>query len=711
MAGLLNCTVSQNGTATIAGGSPVGVKVLRMIISPNSGYVIDYSKFTVGNGFPTSPGTFTRGFNDVSFDQSGTDNDEAINKVVLSNSGVAATVGNTVLVDIYLNETYEMPAAATGLTIDIDGEAIPINVQSVLTVIEPKPHSGDFQTITTAFETTENSTNYGITQTSQNDDTPSTGLRTTVYTISDTIDTNKIVFTKTYAADANYYYSVTPYWENVSNIVQPPFEITEAVTTNADGHDTRNIFTVKYKMPSTTQIGTLKFFADEDLLPNAQTLEIRNYTIADTDIQIEGETRRLIIYGVTGAKVNLSIVSGSDTYDFDDNTFTSAATSLTNAVIGAQFPTDGTGYYEVDIVFPTNATSSVVPYVLTFTAGTSSVLGSDLPTNPLTINQRALCTATFNIIESNSSWTPTSLGTALTQVAGGGKSNNRVPGTFTNAFTVTDDATFYLRRQPLATDITNVTANNMLFQLPKVTTDKPTNHGAGSAGMTSLVITQSDARIDLHPTVDTTCSIDLGALVNSPPTSNALAINVDYETARTFSLSASDPEGDTLTYSTVGSPSSGSLSALNTATGAITYTPNGSFSGSDTFTYKVNDTYEDSNTATVTLTVAGSGGSAVARYALEIYNSSGYLTGTHYIDGTQVCESGSLTGSVCLGFGSLTNKWFRYVTVAAGCGSTVYGRGKLTGAVSDGVPTAYVNENTYFNNSDDSYNNANGTSC
>jgi VCBS repeat-containing protein len=63
----------------------------------------------------------------------------------------------------------------------------------------------------------------------------------------------------------------------------------------------------------------------------------------------------------------------------------------------------------------------------------------------------------------------------------------------------------------------------------------------------------------------------------------------------------SDPENDPLTAVLVGDVSSGSL-GLN-ADGSFSYTPNANFNGSDSFTYMANDGADDSNVATVTITI------------------------------------------------------------------------------------------------------------
>ncbi len=63
----------------------------------------------------------------------------------------------------------------------------------------------------------------------------------------------------------------------------------------------------------------------------------------------------------------------------------------------------------------------------------------------------------------------------------------------------------------------------------------------------------------------------------------------------------SDVPSQTLTYSIVSNPSNGTLGSLSIS--QIGYTPNSGFYGSDSFTFKANDGYADSNIGTVYITV------------------------------------------------------------------------------------------------------------
>ena len=88
--------------------------------------------------------------------------------------------------------------------------------------------------------------------------------------------------------------------------------------------------------------------------------------------------------------------------------------------------------------------------------------------------------------------------------------------------------------------------------------------------------------------------------VNDAPTASTQSLATNEDTAKSITLSASDAEGDTLTYTVVSQPSKGALSGT---VPNLTYTPNANYSDSDSFTFKANDGTADSNTAMVSITV------------------------------------------------------------------------------------------------------------
>ena len=88
--------------------------------------------------------------------------------------------------------------------------------------------------------------------------------------------------------------------------------------------------------------------------------------------------------------------------------------------------------------------------------------------------------------------------------------------------------------------------------------------------------------------------------VNDAPVANEQAVSTAEDTAKAITLTGSDADGDTLTYSIVAQPAHGTLSG---SAPIITYTPNSNYNGSDSFSFKINDGSVDSNNATVTITV------------------------------------------------------------------------------------------------------------
>ena len=128
-------------------------------------------------------------------------------------------------------------------------------------------------------------------------------------------------------------------------------------------------------------------------------------------------------------------------------------------------------------------------------------------------------------------------------------------------------------------------------------------------------------------------TITITGNVNNPPTVDNISATSD-GSAITVTLTGTDPEGDTITFSIVGQPSKGSVSLSGST---ATYTPSANAYGTDTFTYKANDGEYDSNIGTVSITLPDAPdpvdettifiseyaeGSSYNKY-LEIYNPTG----------------------------------------------------------------------------------------
>ena len=87
---------------------------------------------------------------------------------------------------------------------------------------------------------------------------------------------------------------------------------------------------------------------------------------------------------------------------------------------------------------------------------------------------------------------------------------------------------------------------------------------------------------------------------NQPPIAANQQLTTPEDTPLAIVLTATDPEGDPLSYSIVAPPAHGVLSGTLPN---LTYTPNPNFHGQDSFTFRASDGTNFSNTATVTITV------------------------------------------------------------------------------------------------------------
>ena len=88
--------------------------------------------------------------------------------------------------------------------------------------------------------------------------------------------------------------------------------------------------------------------------------------------------------------------------------------------------------------------------------------------------------------------------------------------------------------------------------------------------------------------------------VDHPPVASAQSVTTTQDIAKAITLSASDEDGNSLTYAIVVPPAHGSLSG---SVPNVTYTPAAGYSGTDSFTFKANDGILDSAAATVSLTI------------------------------------------------------------------------------------------------------------
>ena len=122
---------------------------------------------------------------------------------------------------------------------------------------------------------------------------------------------------------------------------------------------------------------------------------------------------------------------------------------------------------------------------------------------------------------------------------------------------------------------------------------------ADYSGGDRFVVTISDGH---GSTSTSTITLDVLSIQDAPVSSDQI-LATDEDVALVGTIVSADADGDTLTYSLDRPPAHGTI-ALDSATGAFTYTPAADYHGSDDFTVVVRDPYGNFTTSTITVAVA-----------------------------------------------------------------------------------------------------------
>jgi hypothetical protein len=101
-------------------------------------------------------------------------------------------------------------------------------------------------------------------------------------------------------------------------------------------------------------------------------------------------------------------------------------------------------------------------------------------------------------------------------------------------------------------------------------------------------------------------------------------VTLNEDTTKAITLTATDVDGDPLTFTIVTPPAHGTLSGIAPS---VTYVPAANYNGPDSFTFKANDGSLDSNIATVSLTVNPVNDAPVAQSASYTIAKNQVLTG------------------------------------------------------------------------------------
>jgi VCBS repeat-containing protein len=94
-----------------------------------------------------------------------------------------------------------------------------------------------------------------------------------------------------------------------------------------------------------------------------------------------------------------------------------------------------------------------------------------------------------------------------------------------------------------------------------------------------------------------------GGSKNHDPVLTAASLTGTEDTVLTGQLSATDEDGDPVTFARATAATHGTVTV--SASGAVSYTPNANYAGTDSFTVTVSDDDGGTSTGTVSITLAG----------------------------------------------------------------------------------------------------------
>jgi len=182
--------------------------------------------------------------------------------------------------------------------------------------------------------------------------------------------------------------------------------------------------------------------------------------------------------------------------------------------------------------------------------------------------------------------------------------------------------------------------------------------------------------------------------VNDAPVAVMAQLSTDEDLPVSSKLGGQDLDGDNLSYSLVSNGSLGQVVLTDASTGAFRYTPAAQLSGTDSFTFKVNDGAADSNIATVSISIRPVNDAPVAAMAQlstdEDLPVSGKLGGQD-LDGDNL--SYSLVSNGSLGQVVLTDAStgaFRYTPAAEQSGADSFTFKVNDGAADSNIATVSI---------------------
>ncbi len=259
--------------------------------------------------------------------------------------------------------------------------------------------------------------------------------------------------------------------------------------------------------------------------------------------------------------------------------------------------------------FTATVTSGTPPLSYQWQKGTSNITGALSPTYTIS-STTTMDTGSYRCVVSNSAGSVPSAAASLSVSAGANQPPTvsiagdpilvnpiTLPATVDLDGTVSDDG---LPNPPS----TFTTTWSKVYGPSAVTfantSAVDTTVSFSATGFYILRLTAHDSAVSRYADVRVTVKVEPVAPTNQPPTATAQSITVIEDTPKAITLTGTDPENSPLTFTIATNPTHGSLSG----TGANrTYTPQANYTGTDSFTFTVNDGSLTSASATVSMTI------------------------------------------------------------------------------------------------------------
>lgn len=430
---MANWTVSSYSNAETQGDNVNAGSMAAyadLTITPHTGYIIDKTDFKIGGATESPTNTWTGGNVDSEVYKVEFINDPADDSKV-------GTIDNKVTARVYWDSTalggtpWNMPGNNDTIYIDIDEKASIANVDRYFCLLSKHDAQQDNKgvnkhTVTYATAPT------GVTITNQTPLVHNLGTGLVSHHVSGTVQegTQTLIYQVTFEANSvyGYYYDTYPAFQinNAGSSTSNYLIITDNEVLNTDGNLTSIRFNVYYTAPSgttdaATSAGGMCELGHEIVFTHnirqteagepGQTLEVTSVLIDTANIDPNGESRNIEVFGEAGAQCTFEIVSSdsSKTYDFGptgngvNGTFTSGSTNSGSITFG----TIGNPLWPIE--FPSVSVNRTYDVIVTPTSPTTAAASVPVAANQLRLYQYVDAVVTLGLEDGGSTYTDADL--------------------------------------------------------------------------------------------------------------------------------------------------------------------------------------------------------------------------------------------------------------------------------------------------------------